>query len=516
MGISSPLTISKLFSWKTFLRNLPIDERAGWAQSCVDINEKKKAQDKFGRDDEESGGFKRYAPYQYEVMDKTAFIGAYLKSLGIFEIEKEYPERIKFHESLSEQGYADYDVYCLESDGATPLHRGYLKNLCWTKHRNNKNYFNEFHKDYTTDIYKQWDEPAPWRNFVVQKLQFTDERNTLDILIIDTSSYSPGVAIKDNGYIDFWTAGAADRGHISEAQQRIITSMLTEKPTLIIGHHPLTDLDNASYLFIEQLFERGAIRYISGDTHDGYDASFTREKNGTKVHESNLGATIDSPIEYAIGGIYEQNFLLHRYSLTPSKERAGNEFPETGDFKKSKKPKLQKHYAKFNSEAWDGRCSVVNNGGYRYSDRSDNPFHNNNAPLSDLKSEWSLRQKPLLGYRFTVYNDNLNKYKIDRLLDLAEIYKQLYSYANIPENPEIVKKEAYARKALTHASSQEKNWFSSSENETYYAMKQVSALIKAYEDDQHKHFENTKAKDFRLCSALFETESEASGGLLTQ
>jgi hypothetical protein len=505
-GISSPTAISK---GTLQFGNVPLDERQGWAKTCVDLTTTEAGFEK--------GAFDNYKTFEKDVVDKVAYIGEYLRELGILSLIESQPEIVTRVVQPGEvEGYEDYAVLCIDFKAATGgLYRQYMSDICWTQEKDNDDYFNNFYPE-SADEAEHWDEKYPWRNFVVQKLEF----ESASILLVDSSSYSEGIAIADSGSIILaGKEGASGFGHISEMQWRAIQSFLDgDKELVIISHHPLWDYDPASYAKIENLFEQhNAVRVISADTHNGYDASFRNKGSGDfVVKESNIGSTIDAPIEYGLAGFTGGEFVLKRYSMTPMRVLQGD--GTDGEFKQSLKPVTDKHYATMNPALWDGACAdafgpyVPNSsrGDIGKADiaRGDDPFLTGEfvSPLSGLELEQVSNPFSFVGYA-DVYSKNLYIYKISRLIWLSEIYNKLYAYAGYPMPDQIVQLENEIEAELKSAKENYTEWLSDTDTRPFYSiMVNLSHLTRLYMENMPM---DDNAQLFKVCSAIYETESEA-------
>jgi len=504
-GISSPTAISKGL---LTLGNVPFDEREGWAKTCVDLSVTEAGVEK--------GGFENYQQFEKSVVDKVAYIGYYLKAIGILDLIEAQPELVKtVVQPGTYKGYEEYAVQCIDFKAATGgLYRQYMSDICWTQHKDNDDYFNNFHPEADKD--ERWDEMKPWRNFLVQKLEFESS----DILIVDSTSYSKGVALADSGKIILaGKEGASGFGHISDMQWQAIGSMLSDdRELIVVAHHPMRDFDPDSFARIEALYEKhNAVHLITGDTHNGYDASVKPRgrSGGFIVNESNVGSTKDAPIEYALGGYSQGQFLLKRFSLTPMRivQSDGSE----GPFKRSITPKSDKNYATVKRSLWDEACTDAfgayvpnaNRAPLTTEDisRGDDPFLTGEfvSPFAGLevkqvKNAFSYVKNPGL------YSKNLYIYKLDRLIWLSEIYNKLYAYADHPKSDEIVQLENEIAADLRDAKENYKDWLNDKKTRPFYmTMVKLSQLIRLYQENTPT---DEPAQLFKVCSAIYEAESE--------
>lgn len=327
VGISSPLRVESS-PWL-------IDERSGWAGICTDIK------DKNGSGFSQAQGLDGH---EKNILDKYGYVQRYLRSLGIVkqrlvaaaggqEPADDYVvcrenRGACVSEALMDRGYQRYYLHCLDTQGlrassvpeALKVRMPYLKEVCWTEP-------NDFDSDEPYNDFDPSDEtlkePTAWRNFVVQRLEISRGGLTQPVIMIDTAAYF-GTGVKENGDFILSSNGAADAAQIVDPQWRVLQrwGAITERP-LILGHHPVVDFDETSLHRLGALIERsGALAYVSGDTHDGYDVYHRIAEGGSTVpwfREINLGSTIDAPLEYALFGALETGVMLplHRYAITP-------------------------------------------------------------------------------------------------------------------------------------------------------------------------------------------------------
>ncbi len=566
LGISSPRDISRSFSGPIpFLNNQLLDERAGWAQVCTPVMERKCKRKDDNSDipdvfecedaskDKELIGFgfsdvSEYHWYQNNVLDKLGYNTAYLEAIGIDKTMRldAVPTPIKIKGYDKHEGYSVKCIDFLKKTGS--LHKGYMSNVCWTEFEGNEDGFNDFKydKDQSRNYnYKrQFDERSPWKNFIVQKLNVVIDKRLIDILIIDTSSYIDGVAVKENGRFRIGSYGAADAGYISRPQMDVIDALFDEnKETVIVGHHPLVDFDENSYKMIHKLFVKGSgvTRYISGDTHDGYEALFKRKhvskegkENERVVREVNLGSTIDAPIEYALLGVDINNVLrTQRFSLTPLKLTKGEQqykaYKKTngkvakrdigtlnkGGNGRSNPSQTEKLYGTFDDDIWTGMCG--DNGWYF--------DHNgtNMTPVFDRGYKSNLSsyriKQPIsyfLGLPYLLRIDNPTKiyirsqyaYKINRLIELAEVYSQLLYVLKFEkeQDPTLVSLEKAAESSLNSLQDEGLMAYLNLSHDPFHTtLKNLSKLVLHYEV---LDLGSKEAKVFKLCSALYEAERE--------
>ena len=182
MGLTSPTAISKgVFEF----HNWPLDERASWALICNDVVTHRELGDTGFNDNS------NYEKYEQSVVDKTAFNGLYLKSLGVLEM-KHKAVRKEMGSDPEREEYNGYVLYCLSFDSEN-LYRNYMSNICWTEYEGGDtpgDHFNNFTYDVDSSRSEWWEEKKPWFNFVVQKLEVKLDSKTVDIIIIDTWIYT--------------------------------------------------------------------------------------------------------------------------------------------------------------------------------------------------------------------------------------------------------------------------------------------------------------------------------------
>lgn len=522
LGISSPLVVSRRAGVlrALTLRNLALDERAGWNQSCTPVSEKQ-AGKSFGF----SGNIaKNYATYHEGIADKKTFNDLYLRQLGVARLDRQ--GRSKTVRKLSFDGQS-YALRCLEGQPDDGMHWRYLKNVCWTDKLTNPCHIDGLKKQQpNTDkeclpngfnalkgrvldnqLPDQYVEAHPWHNFVVQRLVLPEPRGALgvstleagglEIIILDTSSY--GDKEKSNSPLDklglrtgLLSEGAAFHGHLQLAQRQLVQQWVKEsqKPIILVGHHPLIDFDTESYDFIQELFQTGRIiRYVSGDTHDGYEVDFQRtaDRSLHPVSETNLGALIDAPIEYALLDTTGKP-NIQRYTLTPMKgpqepvinlkklRRPGAKpgkrdvYSFFADVKKNKlfkkvsnrRPRpgakrtinyMAKDYARFDQGIWEGVCER-NWPEFSYSQTPAqrlglNPLRRQKGLISPLAKLTLQRPSDYLGIThiaqpFTIvelHKRSVNAYKSNRLIAMIEVWRKLYDDAGVIPEQSLLEEE---------------------------------------------------------------------------
>jgi len=524
LGLSSPIAIHHGIFQIHSGPSAFLDERASWARICNEVVKQHELGDTGDLDES------NYEKYERSVVDKTAFNGLYLKSLGVLDF-KNKATRLTMGTQPGREEYKGYSLYCLKFD-SKKLYRGYMSNICWTEYGVGDtpgDHFNNFTYDSESDEIAWWEEKKPWLNFVVQKLEVKLDSKTIDIIIIDTSSYTNGVGIKDTGQFSVFTKGAADVGHLSHEQYKALSLWLgSGRDTYIVGHHPVGDFDKESLGRLHAMFdkkENKIKKYISGDTHDGYDVTYkwmdkNKPANRYLINESNLGATIDAPIEYAVLGQSENETILKRISLTPLKETRILE--EAGSIKKSSLDGIYKDYAFFKNETWSGLCGHQNQWMFLQSDVPYDPFlqwtpeeqqnYEGNVKIPQT-SEW-------LGIHYVfnpfsildVRQKSLDAYKINRLSHLVNVYDQLFEYADIVKSNKAIELTEQYEKSLNHL---KQNAFDAYSNDKEQPFNQVLYDLNLLINELEKHdFSSQKAKSFRLCSALYEAEREYRSGWL--
>lgn len=518
MGLSSPTDVHKGFFQLHNGASAFLDERASWALICNDVVKKRELGD-TGNVHESN-----YKKYEQSVVDKTAFNGLYLGSLGVLDMKHKATRREMGRQPGHEE-YEGYDLYCLEFD-SKKLYKGYMSNICWTEYRAGDtlgDHFNNFTYKIGSDPIDWWEEKKPWLNFVVQKLEVKLDSKTVDIIIIDTSSYTNGVAIKKTGAFLWETQGAANAGHLSLEQYNALAPWLgSGRDTYIVGHHPVGDFDMESFERLHSMFDNKknkVIKYISGDTHDGYDVEWKKEDEpatGYLVNESNLGATIDAPIEYAVLGQSRNKTIFKRISITPLKETRVLE--EAGSIKKSNiDGGMSKDYAVFKNETWSGLCGYQNQWVFLQSDVPYDPFLQL-TPEEQRKFEKNVEvpQKSWMHYvlnPFTtldVQQKSLEAYKISRLSQLVNVYDQLFEYADIVKSNKAIELTKEYEKSLNKLKRQGRSAYSDDKEQPF---NQVLFDLNLLINELEKHdFSSRKAKSFRLCSALYEAEREYRKG----
>ncbi len=330
--------------------------------------------------------------------------------------------------------------------------------------------------------------------------------------MIDTASYAPGTVFnRHGGLLSAKGYGAADNAQIQPLQREIVRRWMTEirqespqSQVVLVGHHPVKDLDGDSYRFIGKLAEYPNVtHYISGDTHDGHDV---RHRRLSDLREANLGSTIDAPIEYALGGRLSDasgSFDLARYSLTPAKaKRTGETWPD-------------RVYAE--SAGTFERCSA------KFKFHPDAPPF---APLADSKVRTITNQRlqrpiDFFGLPYTLFlkgtegqpwfskvrYSSLYIYKINRLLDQIEAYQRIYDdhglawpQSQIHDEIEDLRVDDISKIAMF------------TEHQKYMELyRKLTKLAGRIEEDMAKYSDNEEIYWASLCSALFAAHRDRYG-----
>lgn len=501
LGIASTMHISRAFNP---FRNGLLDERAGWALTCNSIVKK--------RENGTTGFFdiKNYEKYENSVADKRTFNYLYLDEIGVFQH--------KGIESKTEMS-ADYEGYTLhcKSFAENPL-SFFLAEVCWTQFNTDaKEYIatNNFTYSGEHGLIAQWEEFTPWKNFVVQRLVIPYEKKTLEVLIVDTSSYTNERAVNDYGQYKISTYGAADAGNIPKEQQEILNNWLSKSSAdeiVIVGHHPLLDFDETSFAFIKHAKANYPVSmYISGDTHDGYDA-IQKLKNDPKfqgVREVNLGSTIDAPIEYALmGSSSNRRTLVQRYSLTPMEETRHN---KKGLKKTALLKGVPKNYAMFDDSVWKS-CEQA---GWRFS--HSNPVWNP-LGITEYQSRFNFvpLKRPLswigLHYIFNplstrdIRNKSLEAYKISRLVYLSEVFNGLMTTFNLKKSNELQVLESDVEESIRAVRGKEFSIYNDHQDESFNdVLFRLDKLITQYRRETNN---SPEASQYKVCAALYDAESE--------
>lgn len=488
LGISSPM----LYEGKKKLIPL-LNERRGWAQVCIPLLDRDSYLTKTDK--------------LNFIMDKYSFTQSYITSLGILD-ENNRSEKINTI-------FKDIDIICKSAKGNNSLDKernGFLKSICWTQKNNVKN---ELTNTYDEAKKKSLEE-KPWRHFVVQVISIPFNGKQKNILIIDSANYKEGIAIQENGALFLRGFGAADNAYLSVDQLKIIKKLIKEVGSidLVVGHHPLEDFKEESLENITDIIDKSNLKlYISGDTHDGFDVKHKAIKKGIfenssfDIREANLGSTIDAPIEYANLNFLDNNSVyLDRKSLTPLT------LEDNKTYKKSSYNGYPKNYATMDN-IWN-ECKVLFHNGDLDTLKSYNPLG------IESKYHWTQEYRinqpsSYLGipYLFNISNTritSLKAYKINRLLDLISVYRNLYIYSGyetyLDSDTNYIKKEEELKKNIMIL----KNYnFCSYFGKRYELfddiLKQQSYLIELL---RSKKLDNTEAKHYKVCSALFEAERE--------
>ncbi|MDH3659069.1 MAG: metallophosphoesterase [Alphaproteobacteria bacterium] len=317
------------------------------------------------RDGETPGckNFIDWSGYAANILDKYSYVLAYVRDLGLDDYCRA-PEGQGAGGACPKRMISTDDrlqVRCANPGAEADRPRlRHLREICWTELRDGTGpegfdwqvYEGEaipLRNEYRCQIGGKpcrYREREPWRHFVVQHVVLPQGAKDAPVhfLIMDTASYEPGTVFNAAGSLrNPFGIGAANTAQIRTLQREILTAWKDDikeddenAQIVLVGHHPVRDFDDESKDFLGQLARvPGVTHYISGDTHDGHDV---RHADLSDLREANLGATIDAPIEYALGGPLDDEsgrFELARYSMTPGKVRRHG------------KEMLERSYAKF-------------------------------------------------------------------------------------------------------------------------------------------------------------------------
>ncbi|MGR5147821.1 metallophosphoesterase [Photobacterium alginatilyticum] len=517
LGISSPNRWSKGYSLDNFL----LDERAGWADVCstykdsqrLSLNERRK-----------------------NIMDKYSFVQRYIETLNV----KNYYISDGWINSNNEQ----FKLYC--SSGQVS-ERQFLEKVCWT---NNVSIPRTSPGNYENISYDngQVKERAAWQHFVLQLIKIPDSSPTAYVLVIDTASYDDNRAVNKDGELKLEGYGAADNAHFSERQHAAAMDLIRDHNydiRVIVGHHPLEDLDLESIrrlvelkqaLKIAESSAEQPLLYVSGDTHDGYDlfhSSFDPNHDAysassetldqissgeTKlnIREANLGALIDAPIEYStLKFDGNSRYQVNRFSLTPLSQKAEN--VDSPVSIKTSKYGYEKKYALMDN-LWSTCTQAFD---FTMSTDHSNPLNINSEYLFSNK----LKVKQASAYMGIPYlinwrsrNKSLLAYKINRLRELANVHHLQALYSHNPdmfEEPEkdYVEKIDLAQSKLADLRENNFKSYFSSDNRLSETMIALEDLVAYQEKLLNKH-KTDSAILYRRCSALYEAEREYHNGFI--
>lgn len=422
LGISSPeawrgTSPSKNRELEVGALNPILNERVGWADACIPLNETLK--EETGKDDEiklevdlgVGATNKNHLNFIKEknqyLLDKFSFVQSYVNHLGLKGVCESNFAECKSEKQPEIDG--SLGVFCL--DNSMMPNQDYLEKICWTSEKDKLHVnHNDWNQKKGTDV-RDAHKGRPlienaWKSFVVQWVKIDIGGKYRHILIIDTASYENGRAIRSNGDIDVRNYGAADHAQITQAQRKIIDTWIEDghQFDLIVGHHPIKDFDPSSLEYLADILAVSTMKtYLSGDTHDGHDVRYYRLNDGFSFREINMGSMIDAPIEYAVLGDTENDSLrIDRYAITP----LGNRYQFDKGFRKSKYPPYKKHYAT-EDRLWK-QCESMFTEDYKISNES-------SFTQTELDIDMGLYE--LLPGHYA--------YKINRLVRLANVYLEL-------------------------------------------------------------------------------------------
>ncbi len=527
LGISSPL------SWKGAGVNGILDERRGWAQACTYPT-------KLNKDELNKNEKNR------QIIDKYAFVSRYLKTLGIQEFCKQDSNNCDETVGNISNDMRYVCQHISSNIGKALPKRKSLRAVCWSERKgaNNRLLYND-HVNINSD---QLIEREPWRHFVLQLISVPigHTKDKQNILIIDTASYKTNYAVDKTGeFILNARAGAADNASFNKLQYEAALELAEKEGyniALIVGHHPIEDIDKKSLGLLAKLIKK--IResskshpneydtlYVSGDTHNGYDVIHkigNDDIGSVKIREANIGSIIDAPIEYATLGLTDKKIVIDRYMMTPWGKKHGwsNE-----DFKKSKlkrrnntnlpEERIFKTYAK-KASTWD-LCAT------KFTIKFDEFNRNSKLELEDSKSdplgigaplifppEMALKQPDYylsVPYWLNLFRMDdvrtlsLNVYKLNRLMLLANVYQQLMKYTGMLDNEsqDIKTLKSIAKNEIMNARNSNFFLYSRDSKALNKALEDMEMLIKEY---RKMDFSSKEAILFKVCAALSESERE--------
>lgn len=493
LGITAPIKVEASGASEGVLNEL-----GGWAQICTpaydkrtnpkydqDCLDKKKKCDenvdyheylRFETDRYLTGyNIEEWDGYARNIIDKYSYTLSYLKKLDLDKY---------CNPTIAEDGAGSSANRCpARSAGRSLVVRcaapklasniqklSHMQEICWTELNDGKgpkhDLYNWTNKNKPHEILERneyrckeegerrgedcrYREKEPWRHFVVQHVIGSADATgqPVHFLLLDTASYEPGTVFNSDGALKALKGfGAADNAQIRPIQREIITRWvkeIREKPKrsqiVLVGHHPIKDLNHPSKRFLATLAEYPNVtHYISGDNHDGYDV---RHADLDNLREVNLGATIDKPIEYALGGPSTDRpgvFDLARYFMTPGKDTKDGHYKFNRNYAESDgtfETCIDKGYA-FEGTAPAFAPSASKGTTSTFGERLVTPAAY--AGLPNIGAWLPFGATPR-----NVRNSSLFAYKSNRLIDAIEVYGRVYDDVELswPEKLENISRD---------------------------------------------------------------------------
>lgn len=433
-----------------------LNERRGWKDLCTPVTEMKTIT-----------GKERYN----EILDKFSFVQTYAEAKGLKTLHANNAN------STPPAYYSDeLSLICLDDNSGLSSQK--LSKVCWTSAKDNPELNGNVYGTNDSLMVKQ-----AWRSFIVQLVRTEANGRPINILLIDTAAYSENnSAVYNNGVFKMNGFGAADNAEIVKEQQVVISRWekeledKDEKIDIIIGHHPLEDLDKNSRDFITNtLIKTSSKIYISGDTHHGFDALYT-QNNKPVFRQANIGSTMDAPIEYAKLGISnEEKFELSRHSLTP--------LAKGGKTTKDKTYHFEQRYAKLD-DVWN-TCK-------------DFKFPSNKTIVDDKKIKSSKHPASKTALHLI--------YKNNRVIDTINLYYNLYNYTNLEVPTYNDKHLTDAIQITINTSNERAHYFNEyKEEELRQTLLELSEIVETLRDGVH---DDSLTNKFQLCAALVEAHED--------
>ncbi|MGH8656775.1 MAG: metallophosphoesterase [Gammaproteobacteria bacterium] len=146
---------------------------------------------------------------------------------------------------------------------------------------------------------------TPWKSFLLQVVDISGEQP--DCNLTNRCAKTWGVLLDTSQFLEYpklsRSRNAGQRGEFLknqvEAAEQLIAAIKTdssESRFVLIGHHPIRELEPAKML-LKRLIDAGAEPfYVSAHTHEGYWENHTVGR--TDILELNVGSLLDAPVHF--------------------------------------------------------------------------------------------------------------------------------------------------------------------------------------------------------------------------
>jgi calcineurin-like phosphoesterase family protein len=174
-----------------------------------------------------------------------------------------------------------------------------------------------------------------YTSFLIQEIEIPAGPPAASLILVDTSTYDRPPKVIAPGEPGLHLAAGQTGGlgptQLSLLEDWIRQAALQGRTVVVAGHHPFSDIDQASQAVLSRLIEAGqVVTYISAHTHWGQ--YFTHaDSHGYAWLEPNLGSIIDYDSEFGtltLGFHDEAKFV--RMARTPTSSFTGDAYGDLG------------------------------------------------------------------------------------------------------------------------------------------------------------------------------------------